>query len=254
MSKSAFITLMAGILASVSCVSVGTRHLTVNVPGTPVLEASSILTRQERQYSEIKEIQASHLSKIHFCDQIPQGTIRISAPQNVLDALSVENKGETLYISYSQSVTFNADSLIPVITLPSSLKIEAISLCGGQHISSRDTLHWDDVRIKSSGASKIELTLECANISTRISGASSMKLYGRCDNIDITVSGASDIECKNLHSQHASISCSGASKAEIYADKEIEIDCSGASKINVFGDGEIITKNVSGASKVSRGK
>ncbi|NOT49014.1 MAG: DUF2807 domain-containing protein [Acidobacteria bacterium] len=146
------------------------------------------------------------------------------------------------------------DNLIPLI------KTEVRG--GVLHIETEDRLSTDNglkVRIHApdiddidaSGAAKINATaISNEQLQVHTSGASKISLSGETANLSVDVSGASRIEAENLKAENAEVDASGASSVSVFAAGELRTDLSGASKVVYSGSPKNIYKKTSGASSV----
>lgn len=247
----AVISLSAAMLQS--CNMTNMNNLTVTVPGSDKITiASAEMASEEINTGMVSEIKIENLAKLRFSNEIPDGMMRITYPENLKDIFTVDVHDGKLVSGFSSSVKFESREDIPTITLPVSSAIEEILAQGAVEINSTDTLRVEDLEIKSSGASSISLMLECESIDIDISGASKLDLSGKCTKSSFETSGASAISCGNLYADYCEIKCSGASNATVYVEKEISIECSGGSKVTVKGNGKIVRQSTSGASKITK--
>lgn len=105
--------------------------------------------------------------------------------------------------------------------------------------------------IEGSGATSISLTgVKNSELKVDTSGASKVKLAGETTLLSVEVSGASKIDAQGLKAESASVDASGASNADIFVTGKLVSDASGASKIAYSGNPAIVEKNATGASKV----
>lgn len=108
----------------------------------------------------------------------------------------------------------------------------------------------DDLDV--SGAANVTLNdLKNANLTVDSSGASKIKIDGETANLAIDVSGATKIDAENLRAVNASVEASGASHIDVHVSGKLTADASGASKIVYSGSPTTVEKKSSGASKVS---
>lgn len=109
----------------------------------------------------------------------------------------------------------------------------------------------DIENLEVSGASKVSLdNVSNENLQIDASGASKVTVAGETANLTIDVSGASKIEAENLQTENALIDASGASCVKVFAANELKADASGASNIVYTGNPKNLIKNTSGASSV----
>lgn len=102
-----------------------------------------------------------------------------------------------------------------------------------------------------SGACNLDADLDFKNCAIDCSGASKVELGGEVERLSVDGSGACSIDAKDLKTEYASVDLSGASKAKVYADKELRYDIPRSCKITYYGNAKLI--NISDDNNVVRG-
>lgn len=88
--------------------------------------------------------------------------------------------------------------------------------------------------------------------SLSLSGACQAEVEGSFQEVRYTVSGASKLDAEDAKAMIVHIICSGASKADVYAKKELWAQANGASQITYSGDAEVKQSLAVGASRIKR--
>jgi hypothetical protein len=105
--------------------------------------------------------------------------------------------------------------------------------------------------IDASGASKVNVNgIRNSEMRTDTSGASRISLSGETAQLLVEVSGASSVDAENLKAETADISASGASRVSTFTLNELRARASGASKVTYSGSPKNIDKQSSGASSI----
>ena len=105
--------------------------------------------------------------------------------------------------------------------------------------------------VEASGASKVSLSaLKNDELRLDTSGASKVKLEGSTRSLSIEISGASHVDAGMLKAEDAVVDSSGASDVNVFVTGKLISDASGASKIGYAGNPSVVEKKSSGASKV----
>lgn len=91
-----------------------------------------------------------------------------------------------------------------------------------------------------------------SDLNLDISGASNLFINGKIEKYTAEISGASKLFASDLISEYVKLKASGASKAEVFAEKTLKVNGSGASKINYLGDPDDLDYKISGASSINR--
>ncbi len=118
-------------------------------------------------------------------------SIKVSAPINILDSVSLEQTGRTLQIT-NNFPAFAADrDVLLEITLPD---LEDLTLSGGAQLSF-EGFQQKDMKLILSGAGQITgEDSRCENLTVIFSGAGQMDLMGlSAVNADVTLSGAGEL-------------------------------------------------------------
>ena len=92
--------------------------------------------------------------------------------------------------------------------------------------------------IECSGASKFINNGNIEDGNVECSGASAVKLTGKGSRLDLEGSGASKINAKNFTAMDIMLELSGASNADVYAEKTLKYIVSRASKLTYYGNAE----------------
>lgn len=172
-------------------------------------------------------------------------TIKVITDENLLDNVETYVRAGTLHVK-SRNIG-NASEL--------SLKIhyenlDKISSSGAVEIHSDDVMEAENLDIKSSGASEINLSLDVRKIDLNYSGASKTSLSGKAEDFVYKGSGASKLKAYDLEADHAKIKLSGAGSARIFARKSLSASVSGAGNVYYKGNPEKLQTNMSGAGNI----
>ncbi|MBX7055947.1 MAG: DUF2807 domain-containing protein [Pyrinomonadaceae bacterium] len=153
--------------------------------------------------------------------------VQVDADENLIGHVVTEVRGGTLYIEVDHKIR-SKKGLKVLIEAPAINKVDA----SGVAAVSLSGIKNDALNIHSSGASKVSVTGEAAEL-----------------NVDI--SGATKVLADGLSVTNAKIEASGASFAAVNVSGELNSDLSGASRVEYRGNpGSIVTKK-SGASSVT---
>jgi Putative auto-transporter adhesin, head GIN domain len=155
-------------------------------------------------------------------------SLEITGDDNILPLVTTEVKGNVLHIGSSKGYNVNR---------PITLKITVPELEG----------------ISTSGASKINVSgLKNSELKIGSSGASKLALSGETKKLSIDTSGASNIEAKDLRAEKVDVESSGAGFVNVYATEQLDASASGAARIDYYGDPKTVNPEVSGAASVNK--
>ena len=152
--------------------------------------------------------------------------VEVQADDNLLQYIKTEVDGNILRIETTEGVKSRN---------PMRIRISAPDING----------------IHASGASKVSLAgVKNSSLDIDTSGASKVKVDGETADVTVEVSGASSIDAESLKARSATVDASGASHINLFATDRVRADASGASKIVYSGNPTNVEKNTSGASRV----
>lgn len=153
--------------------------------------------------------------------------VKVEADDNLMQYIETEVSGGVLKISSS---THHLKSKSPLRVRVSAPNIESI---------------------EASGASKVSISaLQNSELRIDTSGASRVSLEGATRSLSVEVSGASHVEAEALKAENATVGASGASGVDVFVTGKLVSNASGASKIGYTGNPALVEKKSSGASKV----
>jgi phage shock protein PspC (stress-responsive transcriptional regulator)/membrane protein implicated in regulation of membrane protease activity len=126
-------------------------------------------------------------------------------------------------------------------------ELESLDLSGAAKgkISGFDQHHME---VNLSGASVTEMDVNLTEANIKLAGVSRLNLSGNGESLEATVSGASNLDAEDFMVDYANVNVSGASKARVHVNKELEIDASGGSSVRYSGDPMIKSDRSSGSS------
>jgi hypothetical protein len=228
--------------------SVGILSSCGYVMGERAYGDGNIITK-DAHVGSFNSIDVSSALEVHI-SQGNTNQVQIKTDQNLLDLIEVFTDGNTLVARVRQGYNLEPSGRIVIqITAP---EYKSIQVSGASKIIADNTISGSDLHLGASGASQISMEVNGGKISSDLSGASSLSLKGQATDFDLEASGASHSKCYELVAENAMIDLSGASSAEITANKHLRADASGASHVRYKGDASV-NSNTSGAGSVRKG-
>ena len=175
--------------------------------------------------------------------------VRVETDENLLDYLDIFTDGNTLMIRTKKG--FNLDPSKEIIVYAAAPQFRNLDISGASQLVSDNTISGSELELGASGASTIDMDVKVSRLQAGLSGASTLELKGSAERFTTEGSGASNIKCLDLSTEETTLDLSGASNAEISANKQLNVDASGASDVRYRGNANINQKS-SGASSVQK--
>ncbi len=194
----------------------------------------------------------------------------ISAPQNIIDEILVENSGGSLHIHYKKGIrVMNSHNVSAKIYAKDFSKLNANSAAS---IAVKDKFTQEKVHIEASSAGGISGDLEAndfdlsvgsssnfsgkiwaVNLDIEASSAASIDISGKAKNADVSSSSGSSVSAKELVAERVNAEASSGASVEISASASIKAEASSGGSVNVYKRGNVtsVTKEESSGGSVT---
>jgi hypothetical protein len=174
--------------------------------------------------------------------------ITITADDNLLKYIKTSVEGGSLHV-YSHKNFCNSGEMTLNIGVGN---LDEIRSSGATELSCDGKLVAKNIEFHLSGASKVDLELNAANVTTDGSGVTEMTLRGQATSNRIDISGVAKIHAFDFVVSDYDISTSGAGHCEINVLHSLHVSSSGASDIKYRGNPTDVTNDKSGASSLEK--
>jgi hypothetical protein len=174
-------------------------------------------------------------------------SLKITADDNLLKYIKTEVNGSRLRI-YSRRSLCNTGNLTINVGVRN---LEEIKASGAVEVESDGKIVTQDLHFKLSGATKITMDLNAANVTTSGSGATELDLKGQASSHNIDLSGSGKVYALDFVVGNCDIQTSGIGHSEVNVLHSLSIHSSGASNVKYRGNPSI-TNDKSGASSVEK--
>jgi hypothetical protein len=198
-------------------------HYSVNLSGT---KGSGNVIHESREISGFNAVDVSSVFQVEITAQ-KDFAVEIEADDNLMALIRTDVDGDVLKVSSEQKLS------------PSSpIRV---------HIYAPDIEN-----LEVSGAANVVLNdIDNQAFSVDSSGASKIKIAGETAQLTVDVSGATNVDAEDLNTADAEIDASGASHVNVNVTGSLRADASGASRVVYTGKPESVEKKLSGASNIS---
>ena len=161
--------------------------------------------------------------------------VKIVADEDIIDQVITEVKGGTLHIYVKSSKLFNwgfGRTTRKAYVTVSELK--GISASSGSDVKSENTLRGDELKIKASSGSDVELDVVYKDLWVDTSSGSDTRLSGRVKNLHAESSSGSEINAEDLESEICHVRTSSGSDAKVHVTDELHAKASSGSDMNPY--------------------
>jgi hypothetical protein len=193
----------------------------------------------------------------------------ISAPQNIIDEVLVDNSGGELHIHYNAGIrVMNTHNVSAKIYTKDFSKLNANSAAS---ITVKDKFVQDKMKVEVSSSASVSGDLEANDFDISIdssgsfegkiwaveldvdaSSAASIDLSGKAKNAEFSASSGSSISAKNVVVQNLKAESSSGASVDISASSSIKAEASSGGSLSVYKRGNItnVTKEESSGGSV----
>ena len=207
--------------------------------------------KQDRTVGDFSGIEVSGAFTVYL-RMGEKSAVTVVADKEIIDRVTTEVDNDILEVELDQEWwdwAKDVDDIEVYITLST---VKSLEFSGACVVKGKNSLRGTAIEIEASGACKLEASFACNTLEMDFSGATKATLSGNCTKVILDASGASAIYAADLQTETTSMDVSGASKVEVWVTNTLSIEASGASKVLYKGDPPTITKDVSGASSISK--
>jgi hypothetical protein len=176
-------------------------------------------------------------------------SVKIEADENLQQYIEAFVNGMTLVVRQKQG--YNLDPTNAIVIYVSAPQYENLDISGASKLIGETPITGDKLELTVSGASDANMEVKLSKLQADLSGSSTLQLKGSSSTVDTQASGASKLKCMDLVTDETTLDLSGASNAEVTANKQLNIEASGASDVKYRGNANINQKS-SGASSVTK--
>jgi hypothetical protein len=211
------------------------------------VHGSGKLATEQRKANDFKKIDISGAFKIHL-KQDSSLSISITGDDNLLKYVSTSVEGDRLLIKSKKSMC-DVDSIVINIGVHN---LNEIKSSGAVEVSSTGKLITGDLNIHLSGATKVNLDLNAANVVTDGSGVSELNLKGQAASHRIESSGVAKVNAFDFVVGDYTVNTSGVSNCKINVLKTLNVRSHGAAEIQYKGSPSTVNSDKAGASKIQK--
>jgi hypothetical protein len=214
-------------------------------------------TKQKEFKGDFDEIEVSQAIMAEVIKSETERVV-ISAPENIIDEVLVDNDNGKLHIHYKSGIRVtNSNKVSAKIYTKDFTKINANSAAS---IVVRDKFTQEKTEIELSSAASITGDIEAnkldinagssssyqgkiwaVDLDIEASSGSSMTISGKAKNTEVSSSSGSSISAKSVVTDHIKADASSGANLEISASSSIDAEASSGGSVTVYKKGNVTT-------------
>ena len=172
----------------------------------------------------------------------------ITADDNLMKYIKSSVDGDRLHIYSKRSLCGSGEIVIHI----GVKNVDQLKGSGAVEFISDGKLNTKDLRIDLTGASKINLDLNAANVNTKGSGATEINLKGQASSHNLDLTGSGKVNALDFVVGNYNIETTGASECQINVLHSLTVHSTGSSDVKYRGNPTSVNTSKMGASSVTR--
>ena len=174
-------------------------------------------------------------------------TLKLTADDNLLKYIKTNVSGGRLHI-YTRRNICNSGRMNIYIGIRN---LEELKTSGGIEVVSEGKIVTGDMTFRLSGATKITMDINAANVTTRGSGSTELNLKGQATSHNIELTGSGKVNALDFVVGNCDIQTTGVGECNVNVLHSLNINSTGASDVKYRGNPNV-TEHKAGASSVEK--
>ena len=234
------------IIAAIMALLFSSCRHSINIGDS--IKGNGNITTETRAVSQedFKSIEVSHGISV-IVQQSDNKSITVEADDNLQQHIITRIENGVLRIESDQS--YNATET-PVVNVKMAT-ISGLDSSSGSEITSSGTLITENINVKSSSGSEINITVEADAIQLESSSGSSIEASGKALKLKTSTSSGSTIDAKNLKTNEIISQAASGSSTSVYPILKLEAKASSGSIISYHKSPKSLIKTENSGGSIS---
>lgn len=213
------------------------------------IEGSGNITTEKRTVEgNFKSIEVNNAIDL-VIEQSDKTEIMVEADDNLQKHITTKVENGTLVISFDKNSFSNAGSKKVTVKMPVIDELEATT---SATISSRNILKGENIRLNSSSAASIDVSIESDNITCDTSSGSSITINGKALKMETTASSGSEINATKLLANEITADVSSGASINVHPIVSLLAEASSGGDISYDIQPKSIQKKTSSGGTISQ--
>ena len=234
------------IVAALMALLVSSCGHSINL-GNGIKGSGNITTETRTVNQDFKKIEASNGIKV-IVEQSDNKSITVEADDNLQQHIVTKIENGVLKIESDENYNATETPLVKV-KMPVT---NGLSTSSGSEITSSGTLISENMDVKSSSGSQININVEADAIKIESTSGSSIEVGGKALKVETSSSSGSTIDAKNLMANEVFSQTSSGSSTDVYPIVKLDAKASSGSNISYHKIPKTVSKEESSGGSVSQ--
>jgi hypothetical protein len=202
---------------------------------------------EDRKVGQFSRIDISGAYKV-ILKQDSSYSLKITTDDNLLQYIKTDVDGDKLRI-HSHKNFCNSGEMVVYIGVKN---LDEMRASGGVEIESDGTVHTKDIEFGLSGATKVTMDLNAANVHVSGSGTTELNLKGQATSLNVDMSGVGHVYAFDFIVGSCDLSTTGAGHCEVNVLNSLHVHSTGASEVKYKGNPSDVSSDKTGASSIEK--
>jgi hypothetical protein len=211
------------------------------------LEGSGNIIEQIREVESFTGVDVSHGITV----QLSQGTtaeVKVESDDNIIDHISTEVVDNVLKIRYKNMIISDAHTTVYV----KAETLEKLRASAGSQLRGDDLVRANNLSLKTSSGSVIDLNLEADTLTCKMSSGSTGDLKGKSTFMELRMSSGSTLDAKDFQSVSCTVKNSSGSESVLNVSTTLNAKASSGSIISYKGNPENVSSKESSGGSINK--
>jgi hypothetical protein len=198
------------------------------------IEGNGKMATRSAKFTEITSVNLSVSADVILVND-STGTVKIEGESNIIEAITLEQKGTSLRITSEPCYSANK----PItITIPMT-NVSELQMNGSGSFKSESKLKASDLELGINGSGDIDIDVDAANVLSKINGSGNIILKGAAQRHKIEVNGSGNVEAENFPTGNVAITVNGSGDCKVMATTALSIKIRGSGSVYYSGAPDI---------------
>ncbi len=212
------------------------------------IKGSGNVTTESRSVNEdFKKVEVSYGIKV-IVEQSQDKSITVEADDNLQPHIITKVINGVLIVEADEA--YNSTKT-PTVTVKMPV-INGLSTTSGSKITNNKLIVTDNINVKSSSGSEIEINVEADNITLETSSGSNIEARGKALKLETASSSGSEIDAGKLLANEVVCQTSSGSSTNVHPIVSLKAKASSGSSIDYNNEPKTISKEESSGGSISR--
>ena len=208
------------------------------------------IENDKREVGEFDEIELKTDFDVIIKERVmgDNNKLEVRAQNNLLPYIKTTVEGGRLIIDTEGCVQATS----PIEIFVKVNEISAVKLTGSGEITSKNTLHSENMTVSCDGSGSVNVQVKAENITIANSSSGYVKVDGKAKRTKISLAGSGEIDAEFLKADEADIVLSGSGSVKAHASQKIDMNQSGTGSITYYGNPNQKTEVTTGPGSIIR--